>query len=68
MEQEQEQRAIRRKNIATHTLYKTKDADAPAQIKDRNGEVALDLCRICGRGEIELYEPCWMPITKDDQS
>ncbi len=42
----------------SHDLYKTGDADAPEVIKDRNGEVVLDLCRRCGRGEIELSEPC----------
>lgn len=41
-----------------HNLYKTGDADAPDQIRDRNGSVALDMCRDCGRGEIELSEPC----------
>jgi hypothetical protein len=41
-----------------HVLYETSDADAPDVIKDRNGEVVLGLCRVCGRGEIELSEPC----------
>jgi hypothetical protein len=41
-----------------HVLYKTGDADAPDVIKDRNGEVVLGLCRVCGRGEIELEHPC----------
>lgn len=41
-----------------HDLYKTGDSDAPEQIKDRNGEVALNLCRRCGRGEVELSAPC----------
>src|SRR3546814_14731267 len=35
-----------------HQLYKTGDSDAPEQILDRNGEVALSLCRQCGKGEI----------------
>jgi hypothetical protein len=39
-----------------HVLYKTEDADAPAAIKDRNGDVVLALCRNCGRGEIQLEE------------
>ena len=39
-----------------HDLYKTGDADAPRQIKDRNGEVVLDMCRVCGRAEAELEE------------
>lgn len=46
------------KNHPDHLLYRTGDADAPDVIKDRNGEVVLDLCRTCGRGEIELSEPC----------
>lgn len=41
-----------------HELYKTGDKDAPDPIKDRNGEVVLGLCRRCGKGEIELSEPC----------
>lgn len=44
----------------SHELYKTGDADAPEQIKDRNGEVVLDQCRYCRRAESELLdgEPC----------
>ena len=41
-----------------HVLYKTGDIDAPDSIKDNNGEVALGLCRICNKGEIELEGPC----------
>lgn len=41
-----------------HRLYETGDEDAPGQIRDRNGEVVLGLCRDCGRAEIELSEPC----------
>jgi len=37
-----------------HDLYKTGDADAPESIRDRNGEVALALCRRCGKGERDL--------------
>jgi hypothetical protein len=44
-----------------HDLYKTGDADAPEAIKDRNSEVVLGLCRRCGRGEVELSEPCDAP-------
>lgn len=50
--------ALGRGAALTHQLYKTGDADAPMAIKDRNGEVTLDCCRICGKGEIELTEPC----------
>lgn len=46
------------KNHPSHDLYKTGDLDAPDSIKDRNGEVALGMCKACGRGEIELVEPC----------
>lgn len=44
----------------SHELYKTGDADAPEQVKDRNGEVVLDQCRYCRRAESELLdgEPC----------
>lgn len=41
-----------------HRLYKTRDADAPESIKDRNGDIVLDLCRDCGAGESELSEDC----------
>lgn len=41
-----------------HDLYETGDADAPSSILDRNGEVTLDLCRVCGMGEAELDGPC----------
>lgn len=41
-----------------HVLYRTGDANAPSSIKDGNGDVALGLCRKCGRGERELEEPC----------
>lgn len=44
--------------LPKHELYKTGDVGAPEQIKDRNGEVVLGLCRRCGRAEIELSEPC----------
>lgn len=42
----------------THTLYKTGDPGAPLSIQDRNGEVVLGLCRVCGRAEAELVEDC----------
>lgn len=41
-----------------HELYMTGDADAPDNIKDRNGWVALRMCRKCGKAEIDLDEPC----------
>ena len=44
-----------------HILYKDGDPDLPSCILDRNGEVVLDLCRRCGRGEAELVEACDAP-------
>ena len=41
-----------------HELYETGDEDAPDSIKDRNGDVALEMCKRCGRAESELSEPC----------
>jgi len=41
-----------------HVLYRTGDKDAPTEIKDRNGEVVLQLCRVCGKSEIELDQIC----------
>lgn len=39
-----------------HKLYERYDKDAPESIKDRNGEVCLAMCRICGKAESELTE------------
>lgn len=41
-----------------HVLYETGDKDAPDQIKDRNGEVALGLCKVCGGAEAVLPTDC----------
>jgi len=43
-------------NLASHTLYRGYDADAPDQIKDRNGHVVLGCCRRCGACESQLDE------------
>lgn len=48
-------KAYRDRVWASHRLYETTDADKPA---DSNGEVVLGLCRDCGRGEVQLEEPC----------
>ncbi|HBS81057.1 MAG TPA: hypothetical protein DD989_20785, partial [Pseudomonas sp.] len=50
--------ALSRQAEPVHDLYRTSDEDAPESIKDRNGEVVLDLCRKCGRGEVELKDGC----------
>lgn len=41
-----------------HTLYKDGDSNIPEQILDRNGQVALSMCKKCRRAEIDLEEPC----------
>lgn len=41
-----------------HILYETGDPDCPKEILDSNGEVALAMCKLCGKGEIELEKPC----------
>lgn len=46
----------RRDNLASHTLYKRGDVGLPEAIRDGNGDVVLGLCRVCGRGEIELEQ------------
>ena len=47
-----------RKNDPAHVLYTCEDKDAPKNIKDSNGDIALGLCKICRKGEVELEEPC----------
>lgn len=46
---------------SAHDLYKKGDADAPAEIRDRNDDVVLCLCRRCGKAEAELDTPCTPP-------
>lgn len=53
-----------RARIGKHELFETGDPGAPDCIKDRNGEVVLDLCEVRGRAEIELDQPC-EPKLKD---
>lgn len=52
------ERRLADSEINGHVLYQTGDADAPDVILDRNGDVALGMCKICGKAEIELTEPC----------
>ena len=35
-------------------FYKTGDQDAPKSILDRNGEVVLSMCKVCGKAEGEI--------------
>lgn len=42
----------------SHVLYRTGDKGVLDSICDSRGDVVLGYCKICGRGEIELKEPC----------
>lgn len=52
--------------LCEHVLYKTGDADAPSSIKDINGDVALGMCRKCGRAEAELDDATYVEGLKDE--
>jgi hypothetical protein len=41
-----------------HQLYETGDHDAPSAILDRNGEVVLSLCKVCGGAEGAMPTNC----------
>lgn len=43
-----------------HSFYVTGNTDAPDQIRDGNGQVVLQQCRLCGKAEVELIPsvPC----------
>lgn len=41
-----------------HDLYTDVDKDRPEVVCDSNGQVALGLCKRCGKGECELAGPC----------
>lgn len=43
---------------AYHDYYKTGDKDTPEEICNRNGEVVLSQCRVCGQAEAELEVTC----------
>lgn len=45
----------------SHDLYETRDQDRPDVICDSNGEVVLGLCKRCGKGEAQLYNPDGSP-------
>lgn len=52
-------------NNLTHRLYEKGDAGVPQAIKDRNGEIALRLCKDCGAGEAQLDDaPCSAPRSR----
>lgn len=41
-----------------HYLYKDGDNNVPSTLLDRNGQIVLSMCRICGKAEGELSESC----------
>ena len=44
--------------LPAHQLYDDDDSYKPKSILDRNGEVVLGLCKVCGRAECELDDDC----------
>lgn len=59
-------RVLAKRNAATHDCYTDADQDRPVSICDSNGQVALGLCKKCGRGGAELdEEPCSQPRSKE---
>jgi len=60
---------IKQENTREHNLYKTGDKDVPGVITDRNGEVALTLCKVCGGAESCLPTHCPnRPLSPDELS
>ena len=51
-----------------HELYKTGDAGAPAAILDRNGEVTLSLCKVCGGAEGAMPTKCPEEMTPEQMA
>lgn len=55
--------------VCKHVLYETTDKDRPKEICDRNGEVVLAMCKLCGKVEAELDENATTerkgPLSKD---
>jgi hypothetical protein len=47
---------LRKRKIDSHRLYQKGDANIPDSINDRNGDIVLGLCKVCGCGEIELEQ------------
>ncbi len=47
-----------------HQLYTNGDPHAPDSIKDHNGQVVLGLCKVCGKGEVDLSGPCVAPTQR----
>ena len=47
--------------FTSHTLYVNGDTNIPSTLLDRNGDVVLDMCKVCGKAESELSENCTKP-------
>ena len=45
-----------RMTFRSHDCFTDDDKYRPEQICDGNGSVTLNLCKVCGAGEAELYE------------
>jgi len=60
-----------------HILYTNDDLNVPECLKDRNGDIVLSQCKICGKAEAELSELClpkdtiilnwWNSLSKNQQ-
>ena len=52
-----------------HILFEDHDEGVPDCIKDRNGEVCLGMCRLCGAGEQDLldYPTCDLYRTRQQK-
>lgn len=44
--------------MVDHTLWERGDPGLPAGLADRNGDVVLAMCRICGQVEADLEDSC----------
>ncbi len=50
-----------------HRLYETGDIGAPSAILDRNGEVVLSLCKVCGGAEGAMPTDCPEKLLNEQQ-
>lgn len=46
------------KVVNGHPVYTDLDEDRPNAVCDENRQTVLNMCKVCGRAEIELDEPC----------
>ena len=44
--------------MVKHQLWEKGDAGLPTVLTDRNGDVVLGMCRVCGQAEAELEDTC----------